>query len=539
MVPAPPAFGLAVGQAIVSAAPALAAPPTAGLAPSQGEWDAAFLKEEDLEAEDEHGRKSVYLVTLPALRMVSNLPGAPAPGAAPRICPSGMTHEQVANMVLNAFTKPVRASANGGPPALLNAMVVFRERHAPAAGETQGPVHWHIALRAGETFRFLPYKKALLYHHGVSSHWSTTHMGYWSAVRYGVMPSPKKPQEALDGTPWPWARVGGHPPLFEVCQQPNTSSAMQERREKKVKLASEKGEKEPRPTEFDLYPIIVMHGFKNTPDDQTADQQLVQWVRKHASPALAAFTFKMRHKLGSLIDDVWSWEAVDDTLALLKQTRVERLAAAAQSLCQCGGRWPELAQYSLTANRIDPVSFCTSVMRSLREGRGPHVKTVVLMGFQGGEGKSFFFSPMKNVYGTENLQLCPQPGNFPLLELEKKKVAVLDEWTFDPTVVPLATQLLWLEGKPFVITRPQNKDYTGHLMYKGTAPLFITCKQDDLGPILTRAHTAVQMGTTSADTMLARRLSVHQMWEKLPIRPDEHVPECASCFARLLFHFSR
>ena len=162
-------------------------------------------------------------------------------------------------------------------------------------------------------------------------------MGYWSAVRYGFMPSPKKPQEALDEKPWTWNRAGPHPPLFEACQQPNTASAMQERREKRVKLAAGAGDKEPRPTEFDLYPIIVMHGFKNTPDDPNADKQLVQWVRNHASPALAAFTFKIRNKLGPLIDDVWSWEAVDDILATVKQTRMERLAAAAQGACDCGG----------------------------------------------------------------------------------------------------------------------------------------------------------------------------------------------------------
>ena len=162
-------------------------------------------------------------------------------------------------------------------------------------------------------------------------------MGYWSAVRYGVIPSPKKPQEALDETPLKWRRpdLGPHPPLFEVCQQPNTAAAMQERREKRVKLSAEKGEREPRPSEIDLYPIIVQHGFKNTPDEHCADKQLIQWVQQHASPALATFTFKIRSKLAALIDDVWSWETVGDTLALLKQTRVERLAGAAHAPCQC------------------------------------------------------------------------------------------------------------------------------------------------------------------------------------------------------------
>ena len=193
----------------------------------------------------------------------------------------------------------------------------------------------------------------------------------------------------------------------------------------------------------------------------------------------------------------------------------------------------------LHANRINPQEFCAHIMRSMRDGRSPHLPTVALMGFQGGEGKSFLFAPLKNVFGAENVQLTPQPGSFPLIDLEKKKIALLDEWSFDEAAAPFSTQLLWLEGKPFPITRPQNKDYLGHLMYTGSAPLFITCKQEDLGPILARANAAVAQGLSSDDTMLARRLCVYSMWEKLPVQPGEYVPECASCFARMLYHYAR
>ena len=66
--------------------------------------------DEELEVEDESKRKSVYLITLPALRMV-NTPADPrAPGVAPRTCPSTMTHEQIANLLHRAFNNPVRTS---------------------------------------------------------------------------------------------------------------------------------------------------------------------------------------------------------------------------------------------------------------------------------------------------------------------------------------------------------------------------------------------------------------------------------------------
>ena len=49
------------------------------------------------------------------------------------------------------------------------------------------------------------------------------------------------------------------------------------------------------------------------------------------------------------------------------------------------------------------------------------------------------------------------------------------EWapTSQPAALPLSTQLLWFEGKPVPITRPQNH-YIEYFLCKGTAPIFIT-----------------------------------------------------------------
>ena len=91
---------------------------------------------------------------------------------------------------------------------------------------------------------------------------------------------------------------------------------------------------------------------------------------------------------------------------------------------------------------------------------------------------------MRNVYGDDNIQECPQPGNFPLLGLEDKTIALLDDWRFDETVLPISAQLLWYEGKPLPLTRPQNQQsYVGHFLYKGGAPIFITTKEEDFEKI--------------------------------------------------------
>ncbi len=132
------------------------------------------------------------------------------------------------------------------------------------------------------------------------------------------------------------------------------------------------------------------------------------------------------------------------------------------------------------------------------------------------------------------MQERPQRGNFPLLGLETKRVAILDEWDFDEDTLPLSTQLLWFEGKPFAITRPQNKDYTGHLLYKGSAPIFVTCKEAALGPIIRTANACRQSGAACAETMLLRRMRVYSLSVPCGIPKGVQVHECPCCFARMV-----
>ena len=53
------------------------------------------------------------------------------------------------------------------------------------------------------------------------------------------------------------------------------------------------------------------------------------------------------------------------------------------------------------------------------------------------------FSPLKAVFGDENVMLTPEKGGFPLAGLESKRVVLLDEWRFNASVISLSTQLLW------------------------------------------------------------------------------------------------
>ena len=220
------------------------------------------------------------------------------------------------------------------------------------------------------------------------------------------------------------------------------------------------------------------------------------------------------------------------------QSRQERFHTAARGHCVCSGAWRQCAEYVMQANSLDPQQLCRDIYRAIVDGRHANVPVVCLVGRFGGEGKSFLLAPLNIIFGVEHVQVTPQPGNFPLVGLETKRCVVLDEWDFNRQVVPLSTQLLWFEGKAFPITRPQNKDYHGHVLYQGSAPIFVTCKEKVMAPIVQRAELASIQNQASEDTMLLRRLKLYWLSQKLPLEPGTVVRECPLCFARMVLHYS-
>ena len=493
-------------------------------------WADTFLDAEGL-APETNKRKAVYLVTLPHPQTACGALGTwslNSPGSFDRLA--------IVNMFLDIFARPLAsdpaANHREANATTVEEMVVYQEKHAADANGVRH-IHYHIALRASNTFRFVAYKRALRERYNLASHWSDTHDGYWSAVRYGFIPTSKKPQSELDSECLTWGRHAPHRPLFQASQEPVTAAATKRRREAASKKASEQGKPEPRPKEHDLYAVIVEQGFQNTPDQPWAYKKLISYLKQN-EPALWQFAFRMRARLAALIDDVWSWEKVDDDLALLGQSRLERFQIALHSQCVCQGLWRQYAEWALQANALNATQLCSDILRSITHGRHESLPVVVLVGKHGGEGKSFLLAPLRQIFGKEYVQETPQPGSFPLLGLETKRIAVLEEWEFDNTVIPFSTQLLWFEGKSFPLTRPQNKDYCGHLLYQGTAPVFITCKEKAMAPIFGRAQVARSQGLPSQDTMLLRRLHTYCLSQPLPVQPGVPIQECPHCFANMI-----
>jgi hypothetical protein len=301
--------------------------------------------------------------------------------------------------------------------------------------------------------------------------------------------------------------------------------------------AAQQGGPEPKVNELDVWALVVRAGVRNTADDRTAHLQLAAYSKAHCGQSMVAYLFRHRAQLPTLIDDVWQWECVSDILATARRSRVESLRVASASACACDGRWLAFVVSSFVQNGINIGELCNDVLRALSSGRSETMPVIVLAGRHGGEGKSVFFKTLFSVFAGDGLVFpTPEKGNFPLLGLESAKVAFLDEWRFDPFIVSYATQCLWFDGSAVPIARPQNvAGSSGHMLYKGTAPIFITTKLADLEWLEKAGAVDPSTGVpNNADaSMVLRRLKVYRFTVRVQ-KPSGTFPFCARCFATLV-----
>ena len=488
--------------------------------------------------EKQGSRRRVYLVTFPHPRASHSTCGRKL------VAPESMPKKQTLMCLLDACKNPDYSdpkSLTWRTTVELKHAGVWREYHQPDEG---GEVHAHdhVPLQAQPTkqFAFLPVKKALLRRHGLATHWSCTHTGYWSAIAYVSVPSPKKPAAALDLDPELWAAVGEHPPLETCRHEPLTAVALRARAERKYLHAAEEGKKE-KVSELDVWPLVVENRFKDGPDDHTGHLQLIAYAKDHCSPSMQAFLFKRRHTLPALIESIWQWENVGVVLEDATRSRLDTLRAAAGGVCLCSGLWPETVVRSVIANEIPLQELCTDVLYALKHGRSETTPVVVLAGGSGGEGKSFFLKPLIPLFGQEYVFPSPEPGTFPLLDLPGKKLVFLDDWRFTRTVLPYETQCRWFDGSSLRVQRPQNQNgVTGHVTYEGTAPIFATTKLGDMDRFakLSEIDAATGVAKDADAAMIYRRLRVYRFTNRIP-KADTRITYCPACFAQLIFSQAR
>jgi len=332
-------------------------------------------------------------------------------------------------------------------PLVFKLMCIFQEKHR------DGNLHYHVGLLAATCFRFAVFKRYIQDRWGLASHWSCSHDGYSTVVRYGHMPSPKKPSEELDASPLLWSATGSHPPLSQASTPTVSALGVAKRREEKTRQRAQDGKAEARFRDFDLWPIVVRENF--APDESSADR-VVSYAKRCGGHAMVEFCFTNYGKLNDLVAKCWQFEKVEEHVFKASKTRISFLEEAARQTCCCDGRWTRAALQLFETNNINPSDWCSAMLTSFRDGRSKGT-LVCHAGVEGNEGKSWLLEPIRSVFGEALVFTSPPKCGFPLLNLEQHRIVLLDDWRFNESVVSYNLQLLWFEGKPIVIARPQNQ----------------------------------------------------------------------------------
>ena len=463
---------------------------------------------EELGAECNKPRRA-YLVTLSHTDKEENSDGQKL------VAPGTYTRAQVKDFFLGALAS---TQSSRELPLTFTHMAVFQERHA------SGEVHYHVAVLADKSFRFVALKRQLLAAHGLASHWSGKTDGYAGCIAYCYLPSPTKAVEELDPAPELWPST--HPPLSEASRGYVSAKNLEVHREEQRRKRAAKGKGEQRVREVDLWPIIIR---ENILPDEVCGEKLMSYAKRSGGRALVEFCFANWDKLPAIVAKSWKTEKVEDLVAAAAQSRMDILAGACSAECTCGGQWADFARDILCQNGHNPVQWCKAVTDSLLAGRLKG-NLVCHAGFEGNEGKSFLFRPLPLVFGEDNVFVTPPKSAFPLLGLEKARVVWLDDWRFNEDIVSWAVQLLWFEGAGFVIARPQNL-FSGHLRYTKDDPIFITTLQADLHALKGK----LKQGDVD---MMVKRLKVFEFKHKVNI-PSQVAKGCKSCFANFVLELGQ
>ena len=322
-----------------------------------------------------------------------------------------LTRKQVAEFFLDALNNPAGNPLGGRPPrrqSVVEKLVVFKESH------NDGDAHFHVAARLLTARAFAPAKRALRQRHRLPSHWSCSHTHWWSAVRYGVMPSPRKPEE--DKNPFIW------PPdkrldLFAEAQEPYTARAWKARREEKDKKAAV-AEKPQKFSKSDLTSVILSEGLRTR-------ASVIAYAKRAGTSAMQAYVDKNIRKLDEFVEDALEWGKAEETEQLEKETDWALVCRTAASECPAGDAC-EHRQVAAEFFQQNSASFgrkdLALALRAILVG-GPSKQTrVPLLVGTTNTGKSTVVLPFDALFGYGKVLHKPAPkSSFALRNISKGK----------------------------------------------------------------------------------------------------------------------
>lgn len=405
-------------------------------------------KVEALGEESPTAKQVVYLVTisrvLPETLLATDLRNV-----------AELSRVEVGDLVRDALDDPSHGAQGGRPrggsaASAVVKLVVFREQHS------SGEPHYHVAVKLARSMRFAPAKATLRARHKLPSHWSCSHTQWYSAVRYGHIPSTHK--EEVDLEPHVWTAAGTALDLFAESQEPWQARAWKRRREEHEKAASvsTKGRRMTF-TKLDLTALIMEKELKTA----TA---VIAYVQDHGTYAAQDFVHKNQRQLPAFLQDAQDWAAARDEAVKEGESDWTLLCRAADASCPHGASCSYAAAAAQVFERNKETLSLEDLAHSLRQvilcGPSKTTRTPLLVG-PTNSGKTTLVLPFDKLFQFQRVFHKPALGSkFALRNISKdKRFLFWDDFhpvRYAQETLPTATLLSLFTGLPFEVQRSQS-----------------------------------------------------------------------------------
>ena len=429
-------------------------------------------------AEDPEQQQEVWLVTFAKI-----LEDTALTAKAPLKVLDNVSRPDILAAMMDAIAHPVVTTGGRPRKNALKAvkMVVFLEK----------PKHFHVALKVSSKICFLPYKRALRERSGLASHWSGSHTQWWSAVRYGHVPSEHKPEVDEDPLCYPEEMN-----LYEASQEHWNAVACKKRREQAAARALAGPQaKKAREGKFDGMELknLILAEKLFTP------AAIIVYAQEKADAQCRTFIGKNQKKLKEWIEEAKEWRDAPERAAweaLTPWELVQNAASETCPFCKAGKpcTWTRAFHSFFKRNKgIDRKQLAQATAKIIVEGPGKTTRVPLLVGHSN-SGKSTVYDPVDPLFGKVNVFHTPAMASMALASLgtKVKVFAYLDDYRFieyacfpkQAPAVPVPTLLKFMSGQAFEVKvsgsfAESNPDITWD---KG---MVITAKAEGLWDLLT------------------------------------------------------
>ena len=480
---------------------------------------------------NEESQNQVYLVTAAKLvnekEQVEHV-GEQAPP--PLKDPASISKLEFRTALQDSIANPIRDRKRGGRPST---RTLELDVYMGVMEGELGKQHHHAALKLFDAnHRFLPFKAAMRWRHGIATHWSTSHTQLWSTVRYLHCTTAHKP--AVDRRPELWTRDGRKLNLHDEAQEPFQAGAWNKKRENRMSEPFAKKPKKDGFNKMDFTAIVLQHRLL-TPN------AVLTYMMTKGSKAFQLWAHCKQRKLKEFIQDALDMENAKPALALEKETEWALVERLSRGTCKCGDDgcfwWSLALEFFKNNNQIDRQRLAASLRKIMSIGPCKEARVPTIIG-EPNCAKSTVLDPIRTVFGKAAVLGKPKLGaaNGALSKMAKGDIRFVYFDDYRPVdyaahpkenpTVPVTDFLALFCGQPFNIQVSQsfNDGHPDMEYHKGAA---MTAKEEGLwDPIGNVTREEIRH--------MQARVEIFRATHVVGKNPDDfdHSPECAASWCR-------